>query len=49
MFGTHGTEFAIAQLNKLIAVARNSDGKIDHVTLNGLLAMIEGADPWWAV
>ena len=49
MFGTHGTEFAIAHLNKLIAVARNSDGKIDHVTLNGLLAMIEGADPWWAV
>ncbi len=45
VFGTHGTAFAIAQLNKLIAVSRNSNGKIDHVTLNGLLAMIEGADP----
>jgi hypothetical protein len=45
VFGTHGTEFAVAQLNKLISISKNSDGKIDHVTLNGLLAMIEGADP----
>lgn len=45
IFGTNGTEFATAQLNKLIMVSRNSDGKIEHVTLNGLLAMIEGAAP----
>jgi len=45
VFGTRGTEFAVAQLNRLIGVSRNSDGKIDHVTLNGLLAMIEGAEP----
>ena len=45
VFGTHGTEFAVAQLNKLLAVSRNSDGKVEHVMLNGLLAMIEGADP----
>lgn len=45
LFGTRGTEFAVAQLNRLIAVSRNSEGKIDHVTLNGLLAMIEGAGP----
>lgn len=44
-FGTHGTAFAVSQLNRLIAVARNSDGKVDHVTLNGMLAMIEGAEP----
>ena len=41
-FGTNGTEFAIAQLNKLISVSRNADGKVEHVSLNGLLAMIEG-------
>jgi hypothetical protein len=44
-FGTNGTEFAIAQLNKLISVSRTTDGKVDHVSLNGLLAMIEGAEP----
>lgn len=44
-FGTRGTAFAIAQLNKLIAISRNSDGKVDHVMMNGLLAMIEGAGP----
>lgn len=44
-FGTQGTAFAVSQLNKLLAVARNSDGKVDHVTLNGMLAMIEGAEP----
>ena len=44
-FGTHGTAFAIAQLNKLIASSRTADGKIEHVKLNSMLAMIEGAAP----
>ena len=44
-FGTSGMAFAIAQLNRLIAVSRTADGKIEQVTLNGMLAMIEGADP----
>jgi hypothetical protein len=45
VFGTSGSSFALTQLNKLFAVSRSSDGKVDHVTLNGLLAMIEGAAP----
>lgn len=45
VFGTRGTAFATTQLNKLIAISRNSDGKVDDVTLNGMLAMIEGAAP----
>ena len=28
-----------------MAISRNSDGKVDQVTLNGMLAMIEGAAP----
>ena len=44
-FGSQGTAFAILQLNRLIAVARSSDGKIEDVTLNGMLAMVEGATP----
>lgn len=44
-FGTHGTAFALVQLNKLIAASRTTEGKVDQVTLNGLLAMIEGAEP----
>ena len=45
VFGTRGTAFAVAQINKLIEISRNSDGKVDQVTLNGMLAMIEGAAP----
>ena len=44
-FGTCGTAFAIAQLNRLISASRTADGKIEHVTLNAKLAMIEGAAP----
>lgn len=44
-FGTRGTDFALAQLNRLIAHCRDTDGKIDNVRLNSLLAMIEGASP----
>ena len=44
-FGTSGTDFALAQLNRLIAHCRDTDGKIDNVRLNSLLAMIEGASP----
>jgi hypothetical protein len=45
LFGTNGTDFALAQLNRLIALCRNSDGKVDNARLNGLLALIEGAAP----
>ena len=44
-FGTCGTAFAIAQLNRLLGASRTADGKIEQVTLNGMLAMIEGAAP----
>lgn len=44
-FGTSGTDFALAQLNRLITLCRDADGKIDNVKLNSLLAMIEGALP----
>jgi hypothetical protein len=42
-FGSRGTDFALSQLNRLIAACRETDGKIDKARLNGLLAMIEGA------
>jgi hypothetical protein len=45
VFGTRGTDFALAQLNRLIAQCKDTDGKIDNVKLNSLLAMIEGASP----
>jgi hypothetical protein len=45
IFGTSGTDFALAQLNRLIALCRDADGKIENVKLNSLLAMIEGASP----
>ncbi|MEQ1716438.1 MAG: hypothetical protein ABL907_10710, partial [Hyphomicrobium sp.] len=45
LFATRGTDFAVSQLNRLMVACRESDGKIDNVTLNGLLAMIEGAGP----
>ena len=45
VFGSHGTAFAISQLNRLMSVARKSDGKIEGATLNGMLAMVEGAAP----
>jgi hypothetical protein len=44
-FGTSGTDFVLAQLNRLIALCRDADGKIDNVKLNSMLAMIEGASP----
>ena len=45
LFATRGTDFAISQLNRLMVLCGASDGKIDNVKLNGLLAMIEGAGP----
>ena len=45
VFGTRGTDFAVSQLNRLMVVCRETDGKIDGTRLNGLLAMIEGAAP----
>lgn len=44
-FGSRGTDFALCQLNRLIAACRDTDGKIDQTRLNGLIAMIEGAEP----
>jgi hypothetical protein len=44
-FGTRGTDFAVSQLNRLMLACQDTGGKIDNVKLNGLLAMIEGAEP----
>ncbi len=44
-FGSRGTDFALGQLNRLIVLCKDADGKIENVKLNGLLAMIEGAAP----
>lgn len=44
-FGSRGTDFALCQINRLMAACRETDGKIDKSRLNGLLAMIEGAEP----
>lgn len=44
-FGTRGTDFAISQLNRLMLACKEADGQIDGTKLNGLLAMIEGAQP----
>ncbi|MFN0219526.1 MAG: hypothetical protein ACKVP4_12020 [Hyphomicrobium sp.] len=45
IFGTRGTDFAVSQLNRLMVLCQDTDGKIDSTKLNGLLAMIEGAEP----
>jgi hypothetical protein len=45
VFGSRGTDFAAAQLNRLMSLCKDADGKIDGVKLNGLLAIVEGAEP----
>ena len=45
VFGTHGQDFAVSQINWVMVACRDSDGNIDNAKLNGLLAMIEGAAP----
>lgn len=45
LFASRGTDFAMSQLNRLIAACRNSEGKIDNSKLNGLIAFVEGAAP----
>lgn len=45
VFATRGSSFACSQLNHLIAVARDADGKCDVGKVNAMLALIEGAKP----
>ena len=45
LFGTHGKQFPLTQLNHVLAVARSADGKYDKTKVNALLAAIEGAQP----
>lgn len=44
-FGTRGHDFAVSQLNRLMVACKEADGQIDGTKLNGLLAMVEGAQP----
>jgi hypothetical protein len=44
-FGTHGRAFAATQLDKLVQWCQGKDGVVDPVTLNGMLAVVEGARP----
>jgi hypothetical protein len=44
-FATRGTDFAVSQLNQIMAACRDSDGKIDPTRVNAMLAMIEAAAP----
>jgi hypothetical protein len=45
LFGSRGDDFAINQLNHLMSMCRDGDGKINVVAVNAALAMIEAAKP----
>ncbi len=44
-FGSRGQSFVMSQLNRLIALCQDGDGKIDATRLNGMIAAVEGAKP----
>lgn len=45
-FGTRGTDFALAQLNRFMAASRDrADGPVDEARLNAMIALVEGASP----
>jgi len=44
-FGTHGQAFAISQLNHVMSVCRDANGKYEAGRINGMIAAIEAARP----
>ena len=44
-FGTRGQAFAISQLNQLMSVCRDTNGKYDAGRINGMIAAVEAARP----
>lgn len=44
-FGTRGQAFAISQLNHIMSICRDTDGKYDSGRINGMIAAVEAARP----
>ena len=44
-FGTRGTSFAVAELNRLIRNSMTRDGELDHGRLDSLIAVVDGVQP----
>lgn len=45
LFGSHGRQFPLVQLNHVLKFARLDGGKYDEAKVNGILATIDGARP----